>query len=164
MREIEKYVQKISARLKQKHETLCAAESCTGGLFSSALTDFSGAGDFFSGAVVSYTHCVKSKLFQIPRNTLKSKGAVNKETAEFMARGVKSLLHADWAVSITGLMGPGGDGISSQPVGQTFVSVGYKENFNTRAKIISGADRQERKIKAVIFSLDFLLLNLTEKF
>ena len=152
-------VKKIFQILEKNNQTLCLAESCTGGLISSALTDFPGASRFFLGSVIAYTNNVKVRQLNIPQSTLDQYGAVSKETAENMARGVKSLLQADWSLSITGLMGPEGD-LSRKPIGAIFITVCGNNSLNTQNKIVSGSNRREKKYNAVLLSLDYLLVNL----
>ena len=100
-------VQKIFQYLKQNNQTLCTAESCTGGFMAHSLTNIQNSSSFFVGGVISYSHSSKTHLLKVPENFLKTKGAVNKETARLMATGVKSLLKAHWSLSITGYMDTG---------------------------------------------------------
>ena len=148
-------VSAIFKALAQRKETLCIAESCTGGLISSFFTDVSGASQYFLGSLVAYTYPVKTDLLKTPKMLLEQKGAVNAETAQFMSRGVKALLHGDWAVSITGTLEPG----------QVFIGVLGPEDPKPFIKTaLIGSDTREKvKQQAALLSLDFLLSKLTQQ-
>lgn len=101
-------------------KTLVTAESLTGGGIGSALTAISGSSAVYKGGVISYTNEVKAKILGVPKETLEEYGAVSAPVAEAMAQGVRRLLEADIAVSVTGLAGPGGDEYGN-PVGTVFI-------------------------------------------
>ena len=90
-------------------KTLATAESCTGGGIGAALTAIPGSSEVYKGGVICYTNEVKEKLLGVDREVLARYGAVSLPVAGFMASGVRELLRADVAVSVTGLAGPGGD-------------------------------------------------------
>ena len=90
-------------------KTLVTAESLTGGGIGACLTSVSGASAVYKGGVISYTNAVKHEVLGVSLQTLEVHGAVSCQTAEEMAVGVRKLLKADVAVSVTGLAGPGGD-------------------------------------------------------
>ena len=92
--------------LKEKGETICCAESCTGGLAAANLTSLPGSSSFMTGSVTSYAYSVKEKVLGVRKETLSSYGAVSVECAREMAEGVRKLLGSDWAFSITGVAGP----------------------------------------------------------
>lgn len=101
---------------------LTAAESCTGGAFSKAVTEVSGASSVFSGAVVAYTEEVKMKLLGVDPMTLEKYTVYSPQTALEMSRGACRAVGADVGVGITGIAGPGG-GTADKPVGTVFVAV-----------------------------------------
>ena len=110
-------------------KSLVTAESLTGGGIGACLTSVSGASAVYKGGVISYTNAVKHEVLGVSLQTLEVHGAVSCQTAEEMAVGVRKLLKADVAVSVTGLAGPGGDEYGN-PVGT--VCIGYsdaKESF-----------------------------------
>ena len=95
---------------------IAAAESCTGGLLSAYLTDIPGSSDVFERGFVTYSNEAKFELLGVPSSTISNHGAVSRETAIAMAMGALKYSHADIAVSITGVAGPGG-GSPEKPVG-----------------------------------------------
>lgn len=105
-------------------KTLVTAESCTGGGIGAALTDVSGSSAVYKGGVVSYTNEVKNQVLGVSQELLDRYGAVSPWVAGEMATGVRKLLKADIAVSVTGLAGPGGDD-RGNPVGTVYI--GYED-------------------------------------
>ena len=117
---------------KLKGKTLVTAESLTGGGIGAALTAIPGSSEIYKGGVICYTNWVKENVLGVPSDILERYGAVSTWTAGYMASGVRKLLQADVAVSVTGLAGPGGDEFGN-PVGTVFI--GYE---NARmAKVIA---------------------------
>jgi nicotinamide-nucleotide amidase len=109
----------LGKRLLEKHLTIAFAESCTGGLTSSLMTDVPGSSEYLLGSVVSYSNMAKHEILGVPQETLDRYTAVSRETAKAMAEGVRRLLHTDVGVSITGIAGPGG-GTPEKPVGLVY--------------------------------------------
>jgi PncC family amidohydrolase len=105
-----------------KNITIGAAESCTGGMVAAALTSVPGSSEVFKGAVVSYVNEVKVALLDVKGETLLKEGAVSEKVALEMARGARKALFVDYAVSITGVAGPGG-GSARKPVGTVWIAV-----------------------------------------
>lgn len=108
-----------------KGKTLVTAESLTGGGIGAALTAISGSSEVYKGGVISYTNEVKHQVLGVPMEILDTYGAVSEPVAAAMAAGVRKLLNADVAVSVTGLAGPGGDEYGN-PVGTVFL--GYEDS------------------------------------
>ena len=108
--------------LSEKKLHVASAESCTGGLISKRITSVSGASAVFDGSVVTYANRIKEQLCDVSHETLEEHGAVSRETALEMARGVRRLIGADIGVSATGIAGPTG-GTPEKPVGTVFVGV-----------------------------------------
>jgi nicotinamide-nucleotide amidase len=100
--------------------TLGSAESCTGGLVAARLTSVPGSSDVFLGAVVAYADEVKRSELGVPAELLAEYGAVSPEVAEAMAKGARTRLGVDVAVSVTGIAGPGG-GTEEKPVGLVYL-------------------------------------------
>jgi nicotinamide-nucleotide amidase len=108
--------------LKARAYTIAAAESCTGGLFTSRLTDVPGSSAYVRAAIVAYAYEDKSSLLGVPPELIASHGAVSEPVAVAMAEGVRARTGADVAVAITGIAGPGG-GMEQKPVGTVVIAV-----------------------------------------
>lgn len=106
----------IGKRLRQRHETLAVAESCTGGLVSRRITGVPGASEYFLEGVIAYSNDAKIKRLQVPPDLLARHGAVSEPVALAMARGVRRTAGAAWGLATTGIAGPGG-GSRAKPVG-----------------------------------------------
>jgi nicotinamide-nucleotide amidase len=112
----------VSKMLKQAGKTLATAESCTGGYIGHLLTAEPGASRFFKGGVISYANDVKRDLLTVPDTTLLASGAVSQQTVEQMAKGALALLKTDFAIAVSGIMGPDG-GTPEKPVGLVWIAV-----------------------------------------
>jgi nicotinamide-nucleotide amidase len=110
----------VLALLRARGLTLATAESETGGIVASRLTSIPGASDVFVGGVVAYANEVKEAQLGVPAELLATYGAVSPEAAGAMARGARERLHADVAVAVTGVAGPGG-GTEEKPVGLVYL-------------------------------------------
>lgn len=108
--------------LKSKKLKLATAESCTGGLISKRITDVSGSSEVFESGVVCYSNRFKENVLGVSPETLKKYGAVSRETAREMVKGVLSLTKADIAVAVTGIAGPSSDD-TNKPVGLVYIAV-----------------------------------------
>ena len=108
--------------LKSKKLKLATAESCTGGLISKRITDVSGSSEVFEGGVVCYSNRFKENVLGVSPETLKKYGAVSRETAREMVKGVLTLTKADIAVAVTGIAGPSSDD-TNKPVGLVYIAV-----------------------------------------
>ena len=136
-------------------KTLVTAESLTGGGIGAALTAVSGASEVYKGGVISYTNEVKEAVLGVPGEVLERCGAVSRQTAQCMASGVRKLLKADVAVSVTGLAGPGGDDYGN-PVGTVFI--GYEDDSRREVRhcTFSGS-REEVRQQTVEAALKLIL-------
>jgi len=140
--------------LKERHETLSVAESCTGGLIGSRLTDVPGSSAYFIEGVVSYSNDAKVRSLNVPEATLQEFGAVSAETARAMAEGMRAAAKTDHSISVTGIAGPGG-GSDEKPVGTVFI--GYTNAIASRTmKIILPGDRYLIRWRASQAALDYL--------
>ena len=109
----------IGALLIGREIKLATAESCTGGLIASRITDIPVSSEYFLGGIVAYAYEAKVALLNVSWDTLKAFGAVSRETVLEMARGARKTLAADLAISVSGIAGPGG-GLPGKPVGTTW--------------------------------------------
>ena len=138
-------------------KTLVTAESCTGGMIGAVLTGIAGASEVYKGGIISYTNGVKRDILGVSKETLQIYGAVSAETAREMACGVRKLLKADYAVSVTGLAGPGGDG-SGNKVGTVFIGFESADVSVVKKHLFPG-NREEVRKQAVYSALQLILEN-----
>ena len=108
--------------LRERRATVSVAESCTGGLLAERLTSIPGSSEYFESGFVTYTKRMKAELLGVPEATLAEHGAVSKETAEAMAVGARLLSGSTYALSTTGVAGPGQGG-ETAPVGTVYVAI-----------------------------------------
>lgn len=122
----------VGRLLKAKGQTVSVAESCTGGEIAHLLTTIPGASTWFLGSVTSYAVSVKENVLGVKKETIENQGVVSAEVAAEMAEGVRALTGSDYAVSTTGLAGPGGDG--TNPEGTVWIGVASPEGTVTVRK------------------------------
>lgn len=123
----EQTIQKMIALLKEHGWKIAAAESCTGGLLSAAITSAPGASEVLEGSIISYANRIKQALLGVDGQILDTCGAVSAPCAKAMASGVREKMGADIGVSVTGIAGPGG-GTPQKPVGTVFIGVSTNED------------------------------------
>lgn len=112
----------VGRLLIQRGRTVSTAESCTGGLIGTLLTDVPGSSAYFRGGIVSYANEVKTSLLAVPESLLAAHGAVSAPVAEAMARSACHALGSDYALSATGIAGPDG-GTPDKPVGLVYIAL-----------------------------------------
>jgi nicotinamide-nucleotide amidase len=112
----------IGSMLRERGLTIAAAESCTGGLLMSRLTDIAGSSDYVAGGLVLYSNGLKTNVGLVPPELIETHGAVSEPVAVAMAEGVRERSGADVCVGITGIAGPGG-GTPQKPVGTVAIAV-----------------------------------------
>jgi nicotinamide-nucleotide amidase len=134
--------------------TLAVAESCTGGLLGARLTARAGASAWFRGGVVAYDNAVKQDVLGVPEEVLLRHGAVSSECAVAMAEGARRLVGADWALSVTGVAGPGG-GTPEKPVGLVYLGVAGPWGAEALEDRFRG-DRERIRERAVAIALHLL--------
>lgn len=123
--------QVVSRMLKERGQTLSTAESCTGGYIAHLLTSHPGSSAFFTGSVVSYDNRIKQKVLQVSEETLQTVGAVSEATVIRMATSVREMMQTDYAIAVSGIMGPDG-GTPEKPVGMVWVAVAGEKRTETR--------------------------------
>jgi PncC family amidohydrolase len=149
---------RISIMLNKKRLTLATAESCTGGLVASRITDVSGSSAYFLGGIVAYSYEAKASLLGVSWDTLNTKGAVSRETVIEMAQGARRVFTADIAVSVSGIAGPGG-GTPDKPVGTVWVGLATPSGEEARHFVWEGdriLNKQLSSEAALQFILDYL--------
>lgn len=133
----------VGVMLKKKDLTIAVAESCTGGLIASKLTDIGGSADYVMDAIVAYSNEAKRRLLGVKAKTLKAYGAVSNKVAEEMAAGIRKRSKTDIGISVTGIAGPTG-ARPGKPIG--YVWIGYSDSKNTFARdFIFTKDRLRNK-------------------
>ncbi len=146
--------------LREKKLTISCAESCTGGLLTSNLTDVAGSSDYVKGSIVVYSNEIKISALHVKEETLKNFGAVSYETACEMTKNIRELFKTDIGVGITGIAGPGG-GSKEKPVGLVYIGVSDKNKIDVQKFNFSGT-RTEIKNKSVDTALK-MIQNLIEQ-
>ena len=147
--------QRVAELLWQYNLQLGIAESCSGGLMGSQLTDIPGCSAFFSGGVITYSYEAKETLLKVNHDDLLKYGAVSAEVAIQMAEGARNLFDSDYALAITGIAGPGGE-MPGKPVGLTYLGLAFKDGAIWRKHIWAG-NRSENKQHSVNGALQFLV-------
>ena len=142
--------------------TVATAESCTGGLVAGALTEIAGSSDVVDRGFVTYSNEAKQQMLGVPAATIETYGAVSRETAEAMVRGALGSAHADLAVAITGIAGPGGGG-PGKPVGLVHFAAASRSGALTHAEMRYGdIGRSAVRHQSVLHALA-MLKGLAEK-
>lgn len=152
---MEKLLKQIAAALLVRKQTLATAESCTGGLVGAALTRLPGSSAWYLGGIVAYSNSLKTRLLGVPAETLAAHGAVSPQTAKAMAEGARKKCKADFAVSVTGIAGPGG-GTPGKPVGLVFIAIATPGKTAGWEYHLSGT-RGEIRAEAARLALERLL-------
>ena len=135
--------------------TMAVAESCTGGLVSSRITDIPGSSRWFERGIVSYSSEAKVELLGVPAELIEELGAVSAGVVEKMALGVRNLARTDIGVGISGIAGPGG-GSDFKPVGTVFFGLSAKGGALTSFKFHFNGTRKEIKYASSQKALEFI--------
>ncbi|RDI73021.1 CinA family protein [Halopelagius longus] len=142
--------ERVGDALRETGETVAVAESCTGGLVGSLLTDVPGSSDYFDRSVVTYSYDAKLTELAVSRESLDEHGAVSEPVARQMAAGVRDTAGTDWGVATTGIAGPTG-GTDEKPVGTVFVGLaragewGSGDSETTVERRVFDGDRRQVK-------------------
>ena len=146
--------QVVMTKLREKHLTITAAESLTGGQLQAALTSIPGASQAFMGGFVTYANYAKEKLLAIPAEVIDKHGSVSEQTAILMAEQAKQKLGADVGVSLTGVAGP--DSLEGQPVGTVWIGIAYRNKAGYAQKFHFPRQRKYVQARAVLTDLDLV--------
>lgn len=155
-------LQEIAFILKKLHWQLVTAESCTGGLISSSITELAGSSLWFERGFITYSNLSKQELLSVPSELIATHGAVSKEVASAMAIGALSHSVGQIAVSVTGIAGPDGGSVD-KPVGTVCFSWALRDGFVQTLKKQLGGDRHEIRMAACDEALSGVLRLLREK-
>ena len=156
-------VKEIAQKLSVANATLAVAESCTGGLLAGVLTDLPGASDFFRGGVITYATETKTDILGVPSELITRFGVVSSECAEAMARAVAEKFRTDFALSTTGIAGPGG-GTQKTPVGTVFIGIFTPRGTSYVKLNTKGTTRDAVRLEAVTLALNTLAGLISENF
>jgi nicotinamide-nucleotide amidase len=134
----------VAELLQQKKLLLATAESCTGGLIAAACTDLAGSSVWFERGFVSYSNAAKTELLGVPADLIEAHGAVSEPVARAMVEGALRHSHAQVAVAVTGVAGPGG-GSSDKPVGTVWFGWATPDGVVTDKRCFDGDRKQMRE-------------------
>jgi nicotinamide-nucleotide amidase len=146
--------QVVGELLRARRYRIAIAESCTGGLIASRLTDIAGSSDYVTRGVVAYANDAKIELLGVPAALIAEHGAVSEPVAVAMAQGIRSSAETEVGIGVTGVAGPGG-GTPDKPVGTVAVAASVSDVLRTRVFRFVG-DREQIKFQASQGALDLV--------
>jgi nicotinamide-nucleotide amidase len=144
----------IIAALKQRHQKITTAESCTGGLIAAQITAIAGASQVFEAGFVTYSNDSKQRELGVDAKTLNTVGAVSEETVRQMAQGALQKSGADYVIAVSGIAGPDG-GTADKPVGTVWIAWGKRDQIRTR-KLFYPAERKMFQNLVAAYGLDLI--------
>jgi nicotinamide-nucleotide amidase len=147
--------ERLGQLLISQKQTLSVVESCTGGLIQHRVTNISGSSSYFMGGFVTYSNAAKMKFAGVSESTLQRYGAVSEQTAREMVVGVQASFGVDYALSATGIVGPGG-GSPEKPVGLVYVGLATPTGSEVR-RFLWSADRETNKSYTADAALNWLV-------
>jgi nicotinamide-nucleotide amidase len=145
----------VGEGLRRAKATLTTAESCTGGLVAEMITAIAGSSDYFDRAFVTYSDQAKMDLLGVSAEVLREHGAVSEPCARAMAEGARARAGTTYAVSVTGLAGPGG-GTADKPVGLVFVGLATPDRTVVRKLLWPGRRRDQIRSVSAMVALDLV--------
>ncbi len=147
--------------LRARERIVATAESCTGGLVSSIITDVAGSSEVFDRGFITYSNDAKNEMLGVSYDLLDNLGAVSEEVARAMAAGAIERSNADLSVAITGIAGPGG-ATEGKPVGLVYIAVSDNNDTITVTKNHFSGDRNRVRIQSAFKAIDMLRATVTE--
>lgn len=155
--------QAVLARAQELKTKIALAESCTGGMLAGALTSQAGASAVFDRGWVTYSNTAKTELLGVPSDMIKEHGSVSLEVAGAMASSALARSHADLAVGVTGIAGPGG-GSDDKPVGTVWFGLAKTNGQRrTHCETFADMDRDGVRLAAVRWALQWMLNAMREQ-
>ena len=148
--------QKIVRLLKKKKLKISFAESCTGGMLSSAITSVNGSSKVFKLGLVTYSNQSKTKVLKIPKNIIKKYGSVSYQVCLAMVKNVSKIGETNMSVAITGIAGPSG-GTKIKPVGLAYVGIKKGNRTEVKKYLFKNTSRSDIQKAAVNKSLGLIL-------
>jgi nicotinamide-nucleotide amidase len=152
MDNLEALAQQVGSLLLARGETVCCAESCTGGLISAALTEIAGSSSWFGYGFVSYANQAKEGMLGVSADTLQREGAVSEAVVREMTRGALARTDADWALAVSGIAGPSG-GSRAKPVGTVWFSLASRAGHSEAFVLLFSGDRSQVRQQTVATAL-----------
>ncbi|MDA3800478.1 MAG: CinA family protein [Kiritimatiellae bacterium] len=146
----------LCSKLAEAEQTVSTAESCTGGLVGSFITSVPGSSEIYLGGVISYCNDIKEKLLGVDSNLLIQHGAVSEQVALAMADGCRLKFGSTYAVSVTGIAGPGG-ATESKSVGLVYIALSSASKTICEKYQFKGS-REEVRLQSVLKVLELLLV------
>lgn len=159
---LQKLAQAIGNQLHGESIMLATAESCTGGWVSKVITDIVGSSSWFDRGFITYTNQAKREMLGVSAETLAAYGAVSEETVCEMVRGALKQSHADLALAITGIAGPGG-ATAKKPLGTVWLAWGNSDGYLHSEEHHFTGERQDVRRQAVATALEGVLRHLLTK-
>jgi nicotinamide-nucleotide amidase len=153
------FAENLVKELSLRNGKLAVAESCTGGLIGSLITNVDGSSKVFTGGILAYSNDIKIKYLSVSNNTIEKFGAVSEETTTEMVNGVINNLNVDYAIAISGIAGPTG-GTEEKPVGTIWISIATPEKVVSK-KLMLKFDRERNKAIAAHYAIDLLRKSLS---
>lgn len=147
--------QVVADKLLEKNISISAAESCTGGMFAQTLTSVSGISKVFDRSIVTYSNEAKMEELGVNKETLDRFGAVSKETAIEMAKGIKAVSGSDMAISVTGIAGPLG-GSDEKPVGLVHICLIYGDRVIANEYRMRNVNRDWNRNYTTLYMFDMI--------
>ena len=149
---LEALASKLGALLQGNGQTLCTAESCTGGWVAQCLTAIPGSSRWFDRGFVTYSNAAKQEMLGVSATTLETQGAVSEATAAEMALGALRYSQSDWSLAITGIAGPDG-GNADKPVGTVFFAWAGSDGQLATARHNLNGSRADIRAQSVAIAL-----------
>lgn len=140
--------------LAAQNKTLTCAESCTGGLIATMLTEISGASRVFTAGFITYSNAMKQALLGVSEKTLQAHGAVSEQTVREMAAGALQRSGASYAVAVSGIAGPDG-GTAEKPVGTVWIAWGSQDSIRAQCFQLGTPRKRCQQLSAAI-ALDLI--------
>jgi nicotinamide-nucleotide amidase len=152
---------RASNKLREMRLMVTTAESCTGGMIATAITDISGSSGWFDRGFVTYSNQAKTEMIGVPAELIDKHGAVSEPVARAMAEGALRNSRAQVSLAVTGVAGPGG-GTETKPVGMVSFAWSNRLHTSVETQIFKG-DRERIRVEAAAHALRGLLSLLDEK-
>ena len=150
---------KIVSLSKRKKLKLAIAESCTGGMLSSAITSVSGSSKVFNLGLVAYSNESKIKVLKISKKLIRKYGAVSEQVCKAMAKNISKIGKTNMSVSVTGIAGPSG-GSKKKPVGLVYVGIKKGNKISIKKYLFKNKGRSYIQRATVYKSLSLILSSL----